>query len=152
MLIQKKNYCLVSVTCFLSLYCVKYMSCSFFCYPIALVYKHQWNTMWALARKHDIFTHVKTSPLLWLHNKSRLLQWNWNVLVCHGCLYNKQNITWSLGDTKFLFSCLLAVSFIYWKGQYFIVFGVQRSANILLLPTHTHTALQMKREAQGIFW
>ena len=45
----------------------------------------------------------------------------------------------------------LRLAFIYWKGQYFIVFGVQRSANILLLPTHTHTALQMKREAQGIF-
>ena len=27
------------------------------------------------------------------------------VLVFHRCLYNKQNITWPLGDTKFLFSC-----------------------------------------------
>ena len=29
----------------------------------------------------------------------------WNGLVFHWCLYNKQNITWPLGDTKFLFSC-----------------------------------------------
>ena len=48
----------------------------------ALLYKHQWNTRWAFTRKHDIFTrennmsfsHVKISPLLWLHNKSHLLQ------------------------------------------------------------------------------
>ena len=49
---------------------------------LALLYKHQWNTRWAFARKHDIFTrennmsfsHVKISPLLWLHNKSHLSQ------------------------------------------------------------------------------
>ena len=29
----------------------------------------------------------------------------WNGLVFHWCLYNKWNITWPLGDTKFLFSC-----------------------------------------------
>ena len=47
---------------------------------IILLYKHQWNTRWAFARKLDIFrrennmlsSHVKISPLLWLHNKSRL--------------------------------------------------------------------------------
>ena len=47
-----------------------------------LLYKHQWNTRWAFARKHDIFTRennmlfsrVKISTLLWLHNKSRLSQ------------------------------------------------------------------------------
>ena len=45
-----------------------------------LLYKHQWNTRWAFARKLDIFTcennmlssHVKKSPLLWLHNISHL--------------------------------------------------------------------------------
>ena len=45
-----------------------------------LLYKHQWNTSWAFVQKLDIFTcennmlssHVKISPLLWLHNKSRL--------------------------------------------------------------------------------
>ena len=38
---------------------------------------YQWNSKWAFARKHDIFTrennmlfsHVKMSPLRWLHNK-----------------------------------------------------------------------------------
>ena len=46
----------------------------------SLLYKHKWNTRWAFARKFAIFTcehnmlssHVKISPLLWLHNKSRL--------------------------------------------------------------------------------
>ena len=67
-------------------------------------------------RKLDIFTcennmlssHVKISPLLWLHNKLRLshqktikVKWFGISLV----LYNKKNITRPLGDTKFLFSC-----------------------------------------------
>ena len=76
-----------------------------------LLYKHQWNTRWAFARKHDIFTSEK-SPLLWLHNKSRRcftlgLQKipKWNGLVFHWCWYKKQNITWPLGNTKFLLSC-----------------------------------------------
>ena len=85
----------------------------FLCCRWFILYKHQWNTRWAFARKLDIFTcentmlssHVKISPLLyWLHNKSRpshqkLLKWN--GLIFHWCLYNKQNITWPLGDTKF---------------------------------------------------
>ena len=49
-------------------------------YNKLLLHKHQWNTRWAFAQKLDIFTcennmlssHVKISPLLWLHNKSRL--------------------------------------------------------------------------------
>ena len=49
-------------------------------YNFILLWKHQWNTRWAFARKLDIFTcennmwssDVKISPLLWLHNKSRL--------------------------------------------------------------------------------
>ena len=49
---------------------------------LILLYKHQWNTRWAFARKHDIFTRennvlfsrVQISLLLWLHNKSRLSQ------------------------------------------------------------------------------
>ena len=52
--------------------------------------------------------HVKISPLLWLHNKPHLseqktveVKWFGISLVS---LYNKYNITWSLGDTKFLFS------------------------------------------------
>ena len=32
-----------------------------------LFHEHQWNTRWALAGKHDIFTHMKRSVLLWLH-------------------------------------------------------------------------------------
>lgn len=53
-----------------------------------LLYKHQWNSRWSLARKHDIFprennvlsSHVKRWPLLWLHKKSHLSQRNWNRL------------------------------------------------------------------------
>ena len=64
-----------------------------------LLYKHQWNTRWAFTWKHDIltrennllFSHVNRSPLLWLHNKLSLSLWNWNVLVFHWCLYNKQH-------------------------------------------------------------
>ena len=52
----------------------------YFMWECYLLYKHQWNTRWAFTRKLDIFTcennmlssHVKISPLLWLHNKSRL--------------------------------------------------------------------------------
>ena len=41
------------------------------CNIFYLLYKHQWNTRWAFARK--LSSHVKISPLLWLHNiKSRL--------------------------------------------------------------------------------
>ena len=45
-----------------------------------LLYKHQWNSKWAVVRKLRIFTHENTllpshmnrSPSLWLHNKSHL--------------------------------------------------------------------------------
>ena len=75
-----------------------------------LLYKHQWNTKWAFPRKLHIFTrednmlssHVKRSPSLWLHNKSHL--WKQADLVFHWCLYNKQNITYSLMDMNFIFS------------------------------------------------
>ena len=54
--------------------------CVGFSIYVLLLYKHQWNTKWALAWKLDIFTcennmlssHMKISPLLWLHNKPRL--------------------------------------------------------------------------------
>ena len=54
--------------------------CVGFSIYVLLLYKHQWNTKWALAWKLDIFTcqnnmlssHVKISPLLWLHNKLHL--------------------------------------------------------------------------------
>ena len=67
-----------------------------------LLYKHQWNSKWAFARKLHIFTHentllpshVKRSPSLWLRNKSHLFHW---------CLYSKQNITCPLVDMNFIF-------------------------------------------------
>ena len=46
------------------------------------------------------------------HTKKLL---TWNGWVFHWCLYynyNKQNITWTLGDTKFLFSCWKNISLI----------------------------------------
>ena len=80
-------------------------------WDVRLLYKHQWNTKWAFPRKIHIFTrednmlssHVKRSPSLWLHNKSRL--WKQADLVFHWCLYNKQNIAYSLMDMNFIFSC-----------------------------------------------
>ena len=52
-----------------------------------------------LSRKLDIFTCENNMLLL----KS-------NGFVFHWCLYNKENITWPLGDTKFLFSCWKNIS------------------------------------------
>ena len=54
--------------------------CVGFSIYVLLLYKHKWNTKWASARKLDIFrcennmlsSHVKISPLLWLHNKPHL--------------------------------------------------------------------------------
>ena len=43
------------------------------------------------------------------HTKKLL---KWNGLVVHWCLYNKKNITWLLGDTKFLFSCWKNISLV----------------------------------------
>ena len=45
-------------------------------------------------REKTSSSHLKGSPSLWLHNKSRLFQW---------CLYNKQNITHPLVDMNFIF-------------------------------------------------
>ena len=107
----------------------------FLCCRWFILYKHQWNTRWAFARKLDIFTcentmlslHVKISPLLyWLHNKSRpshqkLLKWN--GLIFHWCLYNKQNITWPLGDTKINFSSCVEKIFHHSKRNFISLCG-----------------------------
>ena len=72
-----------------------------------LLYKHQWNTRWAFVQKLDFFT-CENITIAVATQKSHLSH---QKLFCynyyHWCLYtcNKQNITWSLGDTKFLFSC-----------------------------------------------
>ena len=55
-----------------------------------------------LSRENFISSHVKRSPSLWLHNKSRL--WKQADFVFLWCLYNKQNITYSLMDMSFIFS------------------------------------------------
>ena len=56
-----------------------------------------------LSRENFISSHVKRSPSLRLHNKSRL--WKQADLVFHWYLHNKQNITYSLMDMIFIFSC-----------------------------------------------
>ena len=61
------------------------------------------------------FKFVEASISSWLHNKSRLTPkklLKWNDLVFHWCFYNKKNITWPLGDTKFLFSCWKNMSLV----------------------------------------
>ena len=79
-----------------------------------LLYKHQWNTRWVFARKHDLHTctcyfHTWEYHRCYAYiiNRAfrRIKLFQWNGLVFHSCLYNKQNITWPLGHTKFLFSC-----------------------------------------------
>ena len=57
-----------------------------------LLQKYKWNTRWVLT-KNVISSHVKITPLPWLHNDSRLLQRKWNSLVFHWYLYNKWNVT-----------------------------------------------------------
>ena len=57
-----------------------------------------------LSGENMISSHVERSPLLWL--RYIIYCAFCNDLVFHCCLYNKQNITWPLGDTKFLFECL----------------------------------------------
>ena len=49
-----------------------------------------------LSRENFISSHVKRSPSLLWHNKSRLFHW---------CLYNKQSIPCPLVDINFIFSC-----------------------------------------------
>ena len=59
--------------------------------------KQQWNTRWAFAGKHDIFTrennmlfsHVKISTLLWLHKKIAPFASKLKRFGIHWCLYNK---------------------------------------------------------------
>ena len=77
-----------------------------------------------LLRKNLISSHVKITCYLhmWKYHRcygyiinrafhtKKLLKWN--GLVFHWCLYNKKNITWPLGDTKFLFSCWKNISLV----------------------------------------
>ena len=67
-----------------------------------LLYKHQWNTRWAFAWKHDIFTrqnimlfsHVKNHCCYgYIINRAfrRIKLFQWNGLVFPWCLYNKIN-------------------------------------------------------------
>ena len=73
------------------------------------------NTRWAFAQKHDkIFSCELISPLLWLNKNWRLSRettvkafWFGLSLVLW---YKKENITWPLGETEFLFSCWRNIS------------------------------------------
>ena len=66
-------------------------------------------------RKLDIFKCENiTFAMATLTNRTfhtkRLLEWN--GLVFHWCLYNEKNITWLLGDKKFLFLCWKNISLV----------------------------------------
>ena len=62
---------------------------------INLLYKHQWNTRWAFARKHDILTryfhmwkdHRRYGYILNRAFRSKTIL-IWNGLAFHRCLYN----------------------------------------------------------------
>ena len=71
----------------------------------SLLFKHQWNSLWAFPRKLHIFTrkdnsmlssHVKRYVRYGYITEARL--WKQADLVFHWCLCNKQNITYS--DTR----------------------------------------------------
>ena len=77
-----------------------------------LLCKHQWNTRWAFARKLDIFTcennmlssHVKISPLLWPHDKSRRtvinsLASNSNIIVQFFFIIQIAAVSWERTTT-----------------------------------------------------
>ena len=95
-----------------------------------LFYKHQWNTRnyyvnnneipGNLSRENFISSHVEITCYrhMWVDHRcygntmirvrSRAFVKVDTILECYlynWYLYNNQNITWSLGDTKFLFSC-----------------------------------------------
>ena len=95
--------------------------CVGFSIYVLLLYKHQWNTKWALAWKLDIFTcennmlssHMKISPLLWLHNKPRLsdrkMLWYFiGVYIINRTLHGHLEIAnFSSCVKKKYFTCLL---------------------------------------------
>ena len=72
--------------------------CSGWLWYTYLLYKHQWTTSWAFVWKHDIFTfesnvlfsHVKRSRMLWLHNELCLLKLKTvlSQMVWHSLMFN----------------------------------------------------------------
>ena len=113
-----------------------------------LLYKHQWKTRWTFARKHDTFTrennmlfsHLKRSPLLWLHNKSRLSQqkkknfksemvWNFiGVYIINRTLHGRLEIrNFSSSVEKYMLNTYILFDFFWWinswTGRYFTTLG-----------------------------
>ena len=66
------------------------------------------------------------------HTKKLL---KWNGLVFHWCLYNKKNITWPLGDTKFLFSCWKNISLVHCAHSWNIFFAQFGNQALQSIPT-----------------
>ena len=64
-----------------------------FIWYVHLFYKHQWNTRWAFAQKHDIFTHVKISPHL-SQDKTVSVKWFgiFGVYIINRTLYGRLEI------------------------------------------------------------
>ena len=54
----------------------------------------------------------------------------WNGLVVHWCSYNKDYITWPLGDTKFLFSCHSKRNFVSPRGH--LISSIYKSWLVLI--------------------
>ena len=89
---------------------------------ISLYYINTNEILGELSHENLIFSHVKITCYLHMwknhlcygyityrtfHTKKLL---KWNGLVFYWCLYNKQKITWPLGDKKFLFLCWKNIS------------------------------------------
>ena len=62
------------------------------CNILYLLYKYQWNTRWAFARKHDIFTCEKITVAMatwYIAPFAAKKMLKWNGLAFHWSLYNK---------------------------------------------------------------
>ena len=81
------------------------------CYP------HMW-------KYHHCYGYIINRAF---HTKKLL---KWNGLVFHWCLYNNWNITWPLGDSKFLFECWKNISLVRCSTRE-IFFNTQREISYL---------------------
>ena len=94
-------------------------------------YLHMW-------KYHLCYSYILNRAF---HTKKLL---KWNGLAFHWCLCNKLNITWSLGDTKFLFSCWKNISLVLCTHSWNIFQHSKR--NSLSPHGHVITSIYLKYE------
>ena len=70
-----------------------------FCTKTWYLHIRKWQCYLHMWKDHHCYGYT----INWAFHSKK--PWKWQGLVFHWCLYNKQNITWLLRDTKFLFLC-----------------------------------------------